>query len=121
MASSANDGSQNDARLKTTGDICDNETTTDALFINVDIQKQVAFAEKEKDRCRRNNKKYQEKRKSLNLETIAQRKKRVALEKDTELTKEITIPFESLLENEITRILKFDVDDRIHESKAKFR
>ena len=120
MASSSNDGSRNDAQLKTTGLTSDNETT-DELIIDIDIQKQVAFAEKEKDRRRRNNKKYQEKRKLLNVETIAQRKKRLASEKATQLTKEIHIPFESLLEKEITRIMRFDVNDRIHESKAKFR
>ena len=121
MSSSANDASRNDAQLKTTDTSSNNETTTDELINNPDIQKQVAFAEKEKDRRRRNNKIYQEKRKLLNLETIAQRKKRIALEKATELKKDINIPFESLLENEITRILKFDVDNRIQESKAKFR
>ena len=75
MASSANDASRNDAQLKTTDNSSNNETTTDELINNPDIQKQVAFAEKEKDRRCRNNKIYQEKRKLLNLETIAQRKK----------------------------------------------
>ena len=121
MASLANDASRNDAELKTCDNSSNNETTTDELIHNPDIQKQVAFAKKEKDRRRRNNKIYQEKRKFLNVETIAQRTKRVALETATELKKVITIPFESLLENEISRILKFDVDNRIQESKAKFR
>ena len=121
MASSNNDANRNLAQLHKTDHTNNNQKTTDELTADVVIQKQVDFAEKEKDRRRQNNQNYYKKRKALNIETIAQRKKRVSKETAALLTKEISVPFELMLEKEIRRIMKFDLKDRIEQSKAQFR
>ena len=58
MASSNNDANRNLAQLHKTDHTNNNQKTTDELTADVVIQKQVDFAEKEKDRRRQNNQNY---------------------------------------------------------------
>ena len=82
---------------------------------------------KEKERRRNNNKRYREKikehekQKELNNFTIPKRRKLSATETAKKTLESISLSYESLLNSEITRIIQFDVKDRIHESKRNFR
>ena len=74
------------------------------------------FAEKEAKRRSAANKRYQEKRKLLNTETIAQRRKRIAMEVTAQISNPTPVPFELLLDKEKRPILQSNVKDRIKES-----
>ena len=88
---------------------------------NEAIVKNAIFVEKESNCCCLNNQQYELKRKELQLETVAQRRKRIAKETAAELSKPISIPFELMLDKEIRRIMEFDMKERILQSQTKFR
>ena len=87
-----------------------NPSEIEISHVNEIAAAKILFANKEKERRRAGNKRFRDKKKLLECETMAQRRKRLSLEKSTAgIPPPVNVQFEPLLAHGINRITKFNV------------
>ena len=94
-------------------------------FINESVAKKLEFVDKEKLRRSKDNRIYREKVQVEKGETVYQRRKRLRLEKESnqmaDLLQPVDLIINNLLNKELTRILQYEISERLVQAQHNFR